>query len=213
MRVIFLDIDGVLWTVGGDMLSQKLKIKHPDHRELDPTRVVLLEELLSRYTDVKVVVSSTWRLGRTIKELQEILGPIIGPRIIGKTVSLRGKDNRSEQRGREITHWLKNTTEKVTDVIILDDDADMIGVAQYWWKCNAYDGMSFLTYADLNQYLQRDPNSFYSKRKRLTNWLQWATIIVKYHCYRKWAWSLKWRVQEWWRSYAKRRSENTSSKT
>ena len=206
IRVIFLDIDGVLWTVAGDQLAQKNKIRHPDHRELDPTRVILLENLINYYPDLRVVVSSTWRLGRSIPELQKILGPVIGPRIIGKTISMRAKDNRSVQRGREIQHWLDNTTEKVTDYIILDDDADMQGVAAHWFKCNAYDGMSFLTYARINEYLKSDTNSFHARRVRLTNWLEWFSIIVKYHCYRRWAWQIEWRVKEWLRSLRKKRS-------
>lgn len=210
IKVIFLDIDGVLWTVAGDQLAQKLKIRHGDHRELDPTRVILLERIIQRHPELRVVVSSTWRLGRSIEELAEILGPVIGPRIIGKTVSMRDKNHRSVQRSREILHWLKNTTEKVTDYIVLDDDADMQGVASRWWKCDCYDGMSARTAFALEEYLKSDTNSFYARKKRLTNWFKWFTIIVKYHCYYQWSRPIQWRIRGWLQSLEKRRKGNTN---
>lgn len=210
IKVIFLDIDGVLWTVAGDQLAQKNNIRHGDHRELDPTRVILLERIIERHPELRVVVSSTWRLGRSIEELTEILGPIIGPRIIGKTPSLRTKEQWSVQRSREIQYWLKHTTEKVTDYIILDDDADMQGEASHWWKCDCYDGMSARTAFAIEHYLKQDVNSFYSRKKRLTNWFEWFTIIVKYHCYRRWAWKVQWRMKEWLRCLREKRNQNTN---
>src|SRR3972149_2836843 len=61
-RVIFLDIDGVLapirqWDRYGD---------------LDPACIQVLNEIAAR-GGADIVVSSTWRYGKTVAELREIL--------------------------------------------------------------------------------------------------------------------------------------------
>lgn len=141
MRVLFLDIDGVLVTgasmrywhwygthdKNGRKLGGKRRRKLPNNgysgQTFDPIcannfRVLL--ELLPE--DVKIVISSTWRMGRdTIEELKEILDHehIDSSRVIGRT----GSDD-SGIRGREIQAWL-NLHPEVTDFLILDDDRDM----------------------------------------------------------------------------------------
>src|SRR5262245_65027769 len=62
MKVLFLDIDGVL---NGDTTKEKLG---PDFgiyaafMGLDARLVAMLKEWLARFPEVKVVLSSTWRL-------------------------------------------------------------------------------------------------------------------------------------------------------
>src|SRR5438552_12309127 len=61
-RVIFLDIDGVLAPIR----------RWDRYGDLDPACIQVLNEIVAR-GGADVVVSSTWRHGKTIAELQEIL--------------------------------------------------------------------------------------------------------------------------------------------
>src|SRR5437016_7412087 len=62
VRVIFLDIDGVLAPIR----------RWDRYGDLDPACVQVLNEIVAR-GGADVVVSSTWRYGRTVAELQVIL--------------------------------------------------------------------------------------------------------------------------------------------
>ena len=108
-RVIFLDIDGVLapiraWERYGD---------------LDPACIQVLNEIVAR-GQADVVVSSTWRYGKTVAELQEMLeAQGFTGRVLDKTPSgTPGAD-----RGEEISAWLAE--HDVTGYVVIDDHADM----------------------------------------------------------------------------------------
>jgi hypothetical protein len=107
--VIFLDIDGVLapirqWDRYGD---------------LDPACIRVLNQIVVR-GGADVVISSTWRYGKTVAELQEILDAqgFIG-RVLDKTpVGAAGSD-----RGDEVAAWLADHA--VSGYVIIDDHVDM----------------------------------------------------------------------------------------
>lgn len=70
--------------------------------------------------DAEIIVISTWRTGRDIKKLQEILDSI---GLYGKVI---GRTPRLETRGLEIYEWIKyyenkNNTE-IKNICILDDE-------------------------------------------------------------------------------------------
>lgn len=116
-RVLFLDIDGVL-----NSLSSVLALGNPnDH--LDPVCVGLMARLLKE-TDTQVVVSSTWRIGRTVLALQNELDRVgahkIANRIIGRT-----GDGHDGRRGLQIKEWIEKNDPSCTYVIV-DDDSDML---------------------------------------------------------------------------------------
>jgi hypothetical protein len=108
-RIVFLDIDGVLapirrWDRYGDLESACMQ--------------VLNDIVASGGADV--VVSSTWRHGKTVAELQEVLeaAGFVG-RVLDKTPS----DIRGASRGDEIAAWLAE--HPVGGCVIIDDHADM----------------------------------------------------------------------------------------
>lgn len=155
IKVLFLDFDGVIFTPGGCIHSrmQSGGERHPKW-ELDPVSLSLIEYLLQKHEDMKVVVSSVWRFGNSIEELQKILGPKIGPRVIGKTPDLGG------YRGKEIAHYIANDiipNYTLTDIIILDDDSDMNPLMGYLFKTNSYNGFTFLDYSKIEEYLKMTP--------------------------------------------------------
>lgn len=108
-RVIFLDIDGVL-----------APIRRWDHYgDLDPACIQVLNEIVAR-GEADVVVSSTWRHGKTVAELQVMLqsqgftGCVLDTTPTGMT----GVD-----RGEEIAAWLAG--HDVSGYVIIDDHVDM----------------------------------------------------------------------------------------
>lgn len=125
MKVLFLDIDGVInseqsavfWNREGKD-NGGLSRRDPD---FCPIACSNLLSIFEDCPDVKIVVSSTWRLGETIESLEELLFTKVGiPRgtVVGITPAFRG------DRGLEIADWLKRHPE-VTKFAIVDDDADM----------------------------------------------------------------------------------------
>ena len=78
-RIVFLDIDGVLnyeTYYNKEKVIKRHEIKEkgaPDgYEDICPDRVKLLNGFLEE-TGAKVVISSSWRIGRSIEELQEVL--------------------------------------------------------------------------------------------------------------------------------------------
>ena len=137
MKVLFLDFDGVLnsyqsatfWHNKKDQEKWENEmysswtgtLKEYIAHEFCPIAMSNVEELVRRVPDVKIVISSTWRLGETVDTLKEILKPskLIADAIIGVTESF------SNIRGNEIKKWLDEHKE-VTHYVIVDDDRDML---------------------------------------------------------------------------------------
>ena len=115
MKVIFLDVDGVLNHFPG-------RKAHGMHF-IDPQCVKLVDELAIR-TGAHIVASSTWRKFHPPPELETML------RALGLTAPWAGQtpigDASGEQveRGVEIRIWLTAHPE-VEGFVILDDNADM----------------------------------------------------------------------------------------
>lgn len=142
VKLIFLDFDGVLnnqlWYVAtkGQRADPITGQRILD--DIDPKSVEHLN-ILVKNTGAKVVVSSTWRLGRTVEQLQEILvrNGFEGE-VIGKTDDLRPRDGGGYiLRGNEILKWLETHNEKhfgcdAISYVIFDDDSDML----FWQKDN-----------------------------------------------------------------------------
>lgn len=112
MKVIFLDIDGVL---NSEQLVHRLGMDW-DGNQLDPLAI----DRLNRLTDesgAKIVISSSWRIAYHWEELVPILQDAgIKAEIIDKTPYLHS------DRADEIWCWLDNTQEKIETYVILDDD-------------------------------------------------------------------------------------------
>lgn len=134
-KIIFLDIDGVL---NHEQFYRDRKRHEREHplSELCPKSVANLNVLITE-TGAKVVISSTWRLGRTVAEIQALLeGVGFTGEVIDCTPNLRGEGC---LRGNEILKWTKDNKELLgadyynfTEYVILDDDSDML----YWQRNN-----------------------------------------------------------------------------
>lgn len=119
-RVIFLDFDGVL-----NNLGSVLALGSPS-RVFDPVSVGLIRKLCDK-TNAGIVVSSSWRVGRSIEDLIEDMtrcgAGSIAAKVIDKTPGLGVK------RGHEIAEWIK-TFSFTGQYVIVDDDSDMLPCQQ-----------------------------------------------------------------------------------
>lgn len=155
MKVLFLDFDGVLnshqsahfWHNKRDQSKWENEMYSAWHgtlreyiaQEFCPIAMSNVEELIRRIPDLKIVVSSTWRLGETVESLRKILYPskLIGDAIIGTTPRFGG-----EARGHEIHDWLTKHPE-VTKFVIVDDDDDMVHLSDRLVNTDSWHGFTF----------------------------------------------------------------------
>lgn len=134
MKIIFLDIDGVLNSLESSVLNEQTKALW-DY--VDPLLIKRLNKIFDLVSDVKIVISSSWRKLYTIEEIKDMfvsagLRPAV--EIIGKTVNYitdhysenpYWEQNNSGYRGWEVYEWLSKHPE-VTNYAILDDDSDFL---------------------------------------------------------------------------------------
>jgi Swiss Army Knife RNA repair-like protein len=107
-RVIFLDIDGVLAPIQGS----------DRYGDLEPACIQVLNEIVVR-SGADVVVASSWRYGKTVAELQEMLD---AHGFTGCVVDKTPTD-RPRVRADEIAAWLGEHA--IGGCVIIDDHADM----------------------------------------------------------------------------------------
>lgn len=140
MKVLFLDIDGVL-------NSTRTAVAHggypgdfspPDMAKFDETAIALIRRLCLA-ADASVVLSSSWRIMFSAHEVANALDlPIMD-----KTPSLPGN------RGQEIAHWLDRHPE-VEAYAIVDDDSDMLPEQlPFFVQTTHEDGLRFSDYRKL----------------------------------------------------------------
>ena len=108
-RVIFLDIDGVLAPIR----------RWDRYGDLNPACIQVLNEIVAR-GQADVVVSSTWRHGKTVAELQAILE---SQGFTGCVLDTTPTGTSGADRGEEIAGWLAE--HDVSGYVIIDDHVDM----------------------------------------------------------------------------------------
>lgn len=116
MKILFLDVDGVLNCVS--YFATRTTPRDGRPRDIDPFRAALIHRILDA-TGAKVVVSSAWRLADA--SLAEVRAAV-EPHYIDKT-PLITSFARYVDRGEEIAAWLAEHSD-VEAYAIIDDDAD-----------------------------------------------------------------------------------------
>ena len=111
MKVIFLDIDGVL---NSDEYLDKVKKSDIQgiERDIDVGKVKLLKRAIDE-TGARVVLSSSWRYTRNARYLKELLA--------NYEIRVDSTPYIRDERGLEIKKWLSEN-QGVEDFIILDDE-------------------------------------------------------------------------------------------
>lgn len=128
MKVIFLDIDGVLNVIGQghDEYGQIF------HKHLMDNLKRIIDE-----TGAKIVISSSWRLSGLLAmqemwKKRELAGEVID---VTPNLTYGAGLKSSTPRGKEIQTWIDNN--KIESYVILDDDTDMLpSQADYFVQCS-----------------------------------------------------------------------------
>lgn len=126
--VVFLDFDDVLnnnrtfGTCPRVVLAQNDRGDKIEICGLDPVNGALLARLMDRYSEARIVFSTSWRVNFKMDELIGFVSPfgIAKERFVGRT-RYRGGD---EPRGHEIAAWLQeyiHRHDNVPKALILDD--------------------------------------------------------------------------------------------
>lgn len=136
MKIIFLDIDGVLETEN----QIKWRLAQQDRGETDddnwcPQACVNVNNLADKVPgDVGIVVTSSWRKSMSITELRHLIehNDITVP-VVDKTPNF----GNGVSRGEEIERWFEEYSKvgAVTDYVILDDDDDFFDFQQERLVC------------------------------------------------------------------------------
>ena len=146
MKILFLDIDGVLNSRRSCVAFGRFPLNpNPQDKPLlDLVALGLIKKIASA-KDVRVVLSSTWRLFAKIDVMSEFLG---FPIYRYTPTLLLGC------RGDEIDVWLKANPSNITHYAIVDDDPDMLEHQMANFVNTSFnEGLSYKNYVRLCQLL------------------------------------------------------------
>lgn len=138
MKLIFLDIDGVL------SLQKEWKTRLKDLRApFNKDSSSLLDEFLTKNSNVNLIISSAWRVAKTTKQLQNIFKTRKFKnynRIIGKTESLEST------RGWQILKYCQDNEINLKHIVVIDDEIkDIVCFSKLKTKiikCNTEEGIT-----------------------------------------------------------------------
>ena len=130
---LFLDIDGVLNSTQQVVSRNRYGSTpwRPYRDECCKIALSNLEELVELVPDLQIVISSVWRLDRTVEELQELFrdwGFSKSEIIVGKTPVIY-RPGESVPRGEEIQRYCRK--HNIENYCIVDDDSDMLGCQKH----------------------------------------------------------------------------------
>jgi len=133
MKIIFLDIDGVLVT-RNSIKYQHLNFPDDTSIQFGKKAVKNLNKLI-RLTEAKIVISSTWRLFHSLEELQDIFKKQdVKCNIISTTSIERATIEEDIPRGQKITDWLEKNS-NVKHYVIIDDDVQADCIQFHPYNC------------------------------------------------------------------------------
>lgn len=162
MKILFLDIDGVLNSTRTCVAFGGYPMELEHIGAFDQVAIRLIQRLCDS-SGVQIVLSSAWRLHFDFKAV----GVALGLPIIARTPSLSGS------RGYEIARWLADQP-NVEQYAIVDDDGDMLdGQLSRFVHTNGHEG---LTWANFVKLCELFGESAYSGAPRNRAWQQGAKL-------------------------------------
>lgn len=159
MKIIFLDMDGVLCTNRAHTAQglQHMPNHHPFMDALDREAIGMLNALTAQVY-CKYVLSSTWRKQHSKEEMEEHL----------RKYGWKGEfhedwktDHIGPIRGNEIQRWIDSHTwdNGNKNYIILDDNDDMLGSQKFHFvQTDEYNGLTMENYWHMERIFRHDPN-------------------------------------------------------
>lgn len=128
MKILFLDVDGVLNCAAYFKTRQTPRDLKP--RDMDPMRVLILHRILEA-TGAKVVVSSSWRFRPDdLEEVKKSVSP--------HYLDVTPRHERHEDRHAEIKEWLSAHPETKAYAILDDDFCAGVGHGENFFKTDWY---------------------------------------------------------------------------
>lgn len=138
MKVIFLDMDGVLCTYRSCCVQRGLM------QVLDPVGIQMLGILL-RDSGAQLVLSSTWRFHNDKHSMTAILQNAGLYDVPWHPVWATPAKMDRMSRGQEIQEWLDENGGDLTSYLILDDDRAILEHQKpFWIETSMLDGISFM---------------------------------------------------------------------
>ncbi len=130
MNILFLDIDGVLNSKQWHSSDSCKALGNSVKRYFDPICVEHLNSIISE-TGARVIISSSWRILRSLQDLQDLFKSIgFAGKIYGKTEVLSTfEPDTPLLRGNEIKNWLADNQKHFKtpiQYVILDDEDDFL---------------------------------------------------------------------------------------
>lgn len=145
MKIIFLDIDGVvlagrhLWSPSGFVAPDGRHIAKGQDRSALPADTVSLVLMAVQATGAQLVLSSSWRLHRQARD--HMAAATLAP-FHPDWCTDSNDGNGLPVRGAQIQRWL-DAHPDVTSYAILDDDSDMLpSQMPFFVKTNHYKGLT-----------------------------------------------------------------------
>lgn len=139
MKILFLDVDGVLNSLLFFRTRPRSDYLSDDRLDLQAI------ERLNRITDetgAKIVVSSTWRLPYVWNnQLAMLIVALQKTGIKGEIIGMTPDHQTQYGRGGEIQDWMNNCGLQIDSFVILDDDSDMDHLTNHLVQTKFVDGL------------------------------------------------------------------------
>lgn len=137
MKIIFLDIDGVLNSRQSISYNHTLGLTFGEYDRPDPLMIANLNFIIKE-TDAYIVISSSWRI-RGLMYCKEMLykAGLIKNSILDITPTIYNTG-----RGNEIQKWLDNDLDDIESFVILDDNSDMMHLKKFLVQTNSEYGLT-----------------------------------------------------------------------
>jgi hypothetical protein len=148
---IFLDIDGVLVP---EKKFDRL-IPQEDYMKFDPDCLNEFENVLRRFTEAKVVISSSWREIFPFEVIPPLFSPDIKARIVGVTPLLETKIIHNFQflRHQEVLEYLRQNQAEGSSWVAVDDIPEHYAPNAPVVATDPYIGFDDSSAKNLTQYL------------------------------------------------------------
>lgn len=172
MRILFLDVDGVLNDPTFLLDSFDGFSEGTWEENVDPDRVAHVNRVVDE-TGARIVICSDWRYLMPLHRLQSVLsGRGLASRLFGRTPGLRDAD-----RGLECAAWIGSFRRRVTSFAVVDDRWDFRPIRRRHVRTDAQLG---LTKDDAERAIRllRGTSSSTVRRCR-TNAARWMSRAVR----------------------------------
>jgi len=110
-------------------------VERDRYGDIDPDCVLALNHIVEQ-SGAEIVITSTWRYGKSVDQLQTEL---VEMGFLGRVIDVTSIEARGHTRGEEIAAWLAN--HPVDSYVILDDHRDMGELIENLVQTNARLGL------------------------------------------------------------------------